>query len=331
MFLLRNKGFKGKVSLAGHSLGSLILFDLLSHQTPSKANEKPGTSEYTLTSPSQPLHRPLKRMESKQIDYRVGLSGTGQPLMNYPQLNFPVQNFFALGSPIGMFVTIRGIDKLGCEFRLPTCEGFFNIFHPYDPVAYRLEALVNLELANFPPVLIPHHKGRKRMHLELKDTMTRVSTDIKSKVISSFKNVTDTVFALNPLHRQDKSIEDQVHDVLESQLSSEMHETPPSSPEKVFSDDPEISLGRLNNLKRIDYVLQEAPLEFFNEYLFALASHVGYWDSPDTILFIVKQIYSSMGIEADKEVPHHILKMERPNSMNGGPSTSSSPGALEKR
>lgn len=36
-------------------------------------------------------------------------------------------------------------------------------------------------------------------------------------------------------------------------------------------------LGKLNDSKRVDYVLQEAPLEFFNEYIFALSSHVCYW------------------------------------------------------
>lgn len=39
-----------------------------------------------------------------------------------------------------------------------------------------------------------------------------------------------------------------------------------------------------------------------------------YWDSADTILFIVKEIYSSMNIEADKEIPQHSLKIERPSS-----------------
>jgi hypothetical protein len=64
-----------------------------------------------------------------------------------------------------MFVTVRGIDTLGEDFRLPTCPRFFNIFHPFDPVAYRIETLVNPELTSLRPVLIPHHKGRKRMHL----------------------------------------------------------------------------------------------------------------------------------------------------------------------
>lgn len=65
----------------------------------------------------------------------------------------------------GMFITVRGIESLGEDFVLPTCPMFFNIFHPFDPVAYRVEALVNSDFAKYSPVLIPHHKGRKRMHL----------------------------------------------------------------------------------------------------------------------------------------------------------------------
>lgn len=66
---------------------------------------------------------------------------------------------------LGMFVTVRGIDSLGLNFSLPTCPQFFNIFHPFDPVAYRVEPLVSPDLAEKRPALIPHHKGRKRMHL----------------------------------------------------------------------------------------------------------------------------------------------------------------------
>jgi DDHD domain len=284
MFLTRNKNFKGKVSLAGHSLGSLILFDLLCHQKPLVPNG--NSSSLTVSSVKrQPLHRPLERAQSKQIDYRVGLSGTGQPLMKYPQLDFEVKNFFALGSPIGMFVTIRGIDKLGMDFRLPTCEGFYNIFHPYDPVAYRLEALVNPSLASIPPFLIPHHKGRKRMHLELKETMNRVSTDIKTRFMSSFKNVSETVCALNPLMKNvvHKAIEKEVNEVLEKQLTAEnghgRAESPASPEEPATSRQSSSEFGNLNQSRRLDYVLQEAPLEFFNEYLFALTSHVCYWVS----------------------------------------------------
>lgn len=116
--------------------------------------------------PIQPMPAPiLKRRLSKKVSYVMGIAGTGQPYIHYPQLNFHPRAFFALGSPIGMFVTVRGIDTLGENFSLPTCPAFFNIFHPFDPVAYRVESLINPEASKYRPKLIPHHKGRKRMHL----------------------------------------------------------------------------------------------------------------------------------------------------------------------
>ena len=90
----------------------------------------------------------------------------------------------------------RGVDEIGLDFQLPTCPRLFNIFHPFDPVvsfihlemtfvvlasfetvctlvdltnfpslqAYRIEPLVNPSI-HADPVLMPHHKGRKRMHI----------------------------------------------------------------------------------------------------------------------------------------------------------------------
>lgn len=43
------------------------------------------------------------------------------------------------------------------------------------------------------------------------------------------------------------------------------------------TEQPEIKVGMLNGGRRIDYVLQEKPIESFNEYLFAIQSHLCYW------------------------------------------------------
>lgn len=48
----------------------------------------------------------------------------------YHSLDFEPVNFFALGSPIGMFLTVRGLKKIDETYQLPTCKGFFNIYHP---------------------------------------------------------------------------------------------------------------------------------------------------------------------------------------------------------
>lgn len=65
------------------------------------------------------------------------------------------------------------------------------------------------------------------------------------------------------------------HKVLENEMQqqsiSECHNS------NETDSDMSISVGKLNGGRRIDYVLQEAPLESFNEYLFAIGSHVCYW------------------------------------------------------
>jgi len=38
--------------------------------------------------------------------------------------------FFLKGSPIAMFLTVRGVTSLGSDYVLPTCKGLLNIFHP---------------------------------------------------------------------------------------------------------------------------------------------------------------------------------------------------------
>ena len=110
---------------------------------------------------------------TSDVKYRIGPAGTGQPSVFYPKLDFSVKSFFALGSPIALFHAVRGISELGSNFKLPVTDKFFNIFHPYDPVAYRMESLINKEYANLRPVTIPHHAGRKRMHLGKKHALKK--------------------------------------------------------------------------------------------------------------------------------------------------------------
>lgn len=49
------------------------------------------------------------------------------------------------------------------------------------------------------------------------------------------------------------------------------------SPELLREEEAQMKIGMLNGGSRIDYVLQEKPIESFNEYLFALQSHLCYW------------------------------------------------------
>ncbi|XP_073966305.1 uncharacterized protein isoform X2 [Choristoneura fumiferana] len=287
LFKARNPSFKGGVSLGGHSLGSVILYDLLCHQDP--------------PTPTDP---PMKRPEKQY------LAGTADinPNMKYPKLCFEPLSLYALGSPIAIFECIRGVESLGNDFFLPTCRNFFNIFHPYDPIAYRIEPLVNPQLQNVKPSLIPHHKGRKRMHLELKETMARVGADLKQKLMESIKNTWSSMWATTappPDHQLEKVVEEEIE-------KEQMEEDNPSK-EDAMQADVAVGdmLGKLNDGRRVDYVLQEAPFEMINEYLFAMSSHVCYWESEDTMLLILREIYDSLGVQADVTVPQQSMTVQR--------------------
>ncbi|NXF87233.1 DDHD2 Phospholipase, partial [Eubucco bourcierii] len=367
LFLQRNPLFKGGVSIAGHSLGSLILFDLLTNQKAAPEQDEQSTEGSRTTSSNRGMEEVkevLKKLElseycevfekekmdrqalflcmqenlkemgiplgprmkllnyissqkEMQVEHRAtsgspsehdldGRScqyrdvGLGQVSANYPQLNYKPSIFFAFGSPIGMFLTVRGVKRIDPNYSLPTCKGFFNIFHPFDPVAYRIEPMIVPDV-EFEPMLLPHHKGRKRMHLELKEGLTRMSVDLKNNLLGSLRVAWQsfTRASLPALEAASADPELEAEPGAEKQPDTKADEPPPA----VKEETPPINVGRLNGGNRIDYVLQEKPIESFNEYLFALQGHLCYWESEDTVLLVLKEIYQTQGITLDQPLP----------------------------
>ncbi|XP_066495535.1 phospholipase DDHD2 isoform X1 [Tiliqua scincoides] len=382
LFLQRNPDFKGGVSIAGHSLGSLILFDLLTNQKCTSEGEEEkneahfGTASQLLAAGQEDLKSVadiLKELELaeycsvfereavdsqalalctekelKEMGIPLGprmkilhylrnrtcgqnLKGqtpagaredgdsqkealanatnaemscqrlevvTGQVSANYPQLLYKPQIFFAFGSPIGMFLTVRGVKRIDPSYSLPTCKGFFHVFHPFDPVAYRIEPLIvpNVE---FEPMLLPHHKGRKRMHLELKEGLTRMSTDLKNNLLGSLRIAWQsfTRTSLPAVEAGNTEQETEAEATSEKQAADVKAEEPATPAKEEVTP---INVGMLNGGHRIDFVLQEKPIESFNEYLFALQAHLCYWESEDTVLLLLKEIYQTKGISMDQ-------------------------------
>ncbi|XP_059586058.1 SEC23-interacting protein isoform X2 [Alligator mississippiensis] len=246
-------------------------------------------------------------VSSVSIDYEYFEVGTGQVSVVHNTLDFEPEIFFALGSPIGVFLTVRGVEKIDENYRLPTCKGFFNIYHPLDPVAYRLEPMIIPHL-DVKPVLIPHHKGRKRLHLELKDSLSRMGADLKQGFISSLKSAWQTLNDFARAHTSSTQLQAELEKVA-NQIKEEEEkqvvevEKITESPDLLKDEDLSVKVGMLNGGRRIDYVLQEKPIESFNEYLFALQSHLCYWESEDTALLLLKEIYRTMNISPEQ--PQH--------------------------
>ncbi|CAF1367653.1 unnamed protein product [Adineta steineri] len=307
IFLQRNPSFNGQVSVIGHSLGSVILYDILVNQTP--ANEE------------EALRNEAENRNAEKKN--VCISGTGQMSIQYEKLTFPVSFFFAIGSPIAMFLTVRGITSLASDYVLPTCKGLLNIFHPYDPVAYRLEPLIDPKWT-VAPVLLPHHKGRKRLHLELIDGLSK-ATDLKQKMVDTFKNtmisITDFVqsyrgsisASTSPSSTDDTGIAAATTAAAaEVELELEHANDDEDTHIDEWNNRP---IGKLNQGRRIDYVLQHRPIEVLNDYLFAFASHVSYWDSEDTMLLIMKEILKLDNFEPEPQY-ETIEQMIKSNVLN---------------
>ncbi|XP_063963436.1 phospholipase DDHD2-like [Lytechinus pictus] len=275
--------------------------------------ERRKQEELAVSTAVQPSSRnALHAAMSVHVDYEPGLEGVGQPFVNYPQLDFNPACFFALGSPIGMFLTIRGVGRVGENYRLPTCPFMFNVFHPFDPVAYRIEPLIHPTLADIKPVLMPHHKGRKRLHLELRESLSHFGSDLKRSLIESMKKTWNTLHQFALAHRTEEeqeetdpnTVTDEQMEAVAEQLSKQQLANQQTEADGQSREQEEnLRLGQLNGGKRIDYVLQEAPLESFNEYLFAMSSHACYWESEDTVLMVLKEVYGVLGIYPQLSAP----------------------------
>lgn len=97
LFLSRNPNFNGKVSLAGHSLGSLILFDLLSHQ-PLPAEESASESDAE-TNPSSEVESDVALvrrflLRCNQISFDFQIASPNENLHYY--LNLLLLIFFRM-------------------------------------------------------------------------------------------------------------------------------------------------------------------------------------------------------------------------------------------
>ena len=145
---------------------------------------------------------------------------------------------------------------------------------------------------------MPHHKGRKRMHLELMENFQKVSVDFKQKMYGQFKNAWSSLaeFTKIPAKSGAPAIESakeeaETSEIKVEQLTSAAVEIEDQQEKEPEAESLKLDWGKLNKGRRIDYVLQERPIESFNEYLFALASHACYWESEDTLLLIIKELY----------------------------------------
>lgn len=207
IFRLRNPDFRGKISMIGHSLGSVICYDLLSSDV---LNE-----------------------------------------------DIIVDNLFLFGSPLSMFLTARNHPQV-IPLKRSSC--IYNVFQPQDPVAYRIEPLINPLLRTVEPAWIPSHLTGGI----LTQTKFRQAT-------SSLWNI----FAKND--------GDEVKVPLTVRLQRAITGTSAASTDARIDKAVEDVVGH-NRKERIDWSVQVgfAP----TEYATAISAHVSYFGDRDIAKFV---------------------------------------------
>ncbi|XP_034018164.1 phospholipase DDHD1b [Thalassophryne amazonica] len=197
LFCSRNLDFEknGKVSIVSHSLGCVITFDIMTGWDPVRFHhqEAPDPQEMEARWPCDEeryLQEQLRLTHLRLRDLEDQFQGLQtSACVAVPALKFKVENLFCMGSPLAVFLALRGIrpGNNGVQDHiLPTsiCKRLFNIFHPTDPVAYRLEPLILKHYSNVAPVQIhwyntasptPYHQIRPTLLNPPKDSQMLVS------------------------------------------------------------------------------------------------------------------------------------------------------------
>ncbi|KAH9625877.1 hypothetical protein KSS87_016508 [Heliosperma pusillum] len=224
---------------------------------------------------SMKIQARLDELDDSPMGYR--------PFIKYTKLEFKVDTFFAVGSPLGVFLAIRnvriGIGE-GGEYwgeenvneEMPACQRMFNIFHPFDPVAYRIEPLVCKEYVSKRPVIVPYHRGGKRLHIGLQDFAEDFASRSQS-IVNHLNSVRAQVLTVCQSRKQDKLEEP------EEDESDEKRSYGSYMIERLTGGEEE----------RIDHVLQDKT--FQHSYISAIGAHTNYWRDLDTALFMLKYLY----------------------------------------
>ncbi|KAM4869400.1 LOW QUALITY PROTEIN: phospholipase DDHD1-like, partial [Urocitellus parryii] len=169
LFCSRNPDFEekgGKVSIVSHSLGCVITYDIMTGWNPVRLyeqllqKEEEFPDEQWMSYEERHLLDELyiTKRRLREIEERLHeLKATS--VTQTPALKFKVENFFCMGSPLAVFLALRGIrpGNTGSQDHIlprEICNRLLNIFHPTDPVAYRLEPLTLKHYSNISPVQI---------------------------------------------------------------------------------------------------------------------------------------------------------------------------------
>nr|XP_042697296.1 phospholipase DDHD1 isoform X2 [Chrysemys picta bellii] len=283
-----------------------------------------------------PLFSRLREIEERLHELKAST------ISKTPALKFKVENFFCMGSPLAVFLALRGIrpgNSGSQDHILPRtiCNRLLNIFHPTDPVAYRLEPLILKHYSNISPVQIHWYNTANPLPYEHMKPSFLNPTKEPTSVTENESIPTIPSPATSPVmvrrHYGESitnigkasilgaaSIGKGLGGMLFSRFgrsSAPTSQTSETGKEGTEGEDkkpvaihstvgtltfPHSSSGFLDPTleleHRIDFELREGLVE--SRYWSAVTSHTAYWSSMDIALFLLTFMYKQDQEDADK-------------------------------
>ncbi|XP_046741833.1 phospholipase DDHD1-like isoform X1 [Diprion similis] len=249
MFASRHPNWKGKVSILAHSLGCVIVYDIV-------------------TGWMGPDNRP---------------PSPASPEVSPEGLQFPIENLFCLGSPLSVFLALRTRAPSNRIGVMPQdlCKRFYNIFHWSDPVAYRMEPLLERGYSRVEPVLIPPYGGVDGQPCEQSPSS---SNAVDSNLPSAESDERDESPGDAPSRNAEKgwSLWGLVRGGWSAKDGTSLS-TPDMNP--PFHPDQELK-------PRLDYVLRAVGLG--RNYLYTVTAHTAYWSNYDVAYFVLTKLFPTL-------------------------------------
>uniref|UniRef100_A0A672U5W9 Phosphatidylinositol transfer protein membrane associated 2 n=1 Tax=Strigops habroptila TaxID=2489341 RepID=A0A672U5W9_STRHB len=252
---------------------------------------------------------------------------------NIGKFEFEITDFFLFGSPLGLVLALRKtvIPALDIFQLRPACQQVYNLFHPADPSASRLEPLLERKFYLLPPFNIPRYQ---RFPLGDGNSAVLVETIQNNPILlmessplgalqqqDSFMETSIPVPVLNWQDVSNKSAGFAESDVVQSHgavfMESTSLSTPISAPQfRGFRRASEISIAsqvsgmadsytasNIANIaakwwgtKRIDYALYcPDALTAFPTVALPHLFHASYWESTDVVSFLLRQVQLEAG------------------------------------
>ncbi|OPJ75073.1 membrane-associated phosphatidylinositol transfer protein 2 isoform C [Patagioenas fasciata monilis] len=197
---------------------------------------------------------------------------------NIGKFEFEITDFFLFGSPLGLVLALRKtvIPALDIFQLRPACQQVYNLFHPADPSASRLEPLLERKFYLLPPFNIPRYQ-----RFPLGDGNSAVLADVVQSHGAVFVESTSLSTPISaPQFRgfrraSEISIASQVSGMADSYTASNIANI----------------AARWWGTKRIDYALYcPDALTAFPTVALPHLFHASYWESTDVVSFLLRQV-----------------------------------------